>query len=239
MAETRICTMVGSSRSVFSGGGATGQAPNLTYPEFFSPSDFGHFILKIRQNKNKNKNKMFYYCLNLSVGGGGKHYFRNRWGPGPGPPPPLWIPAYDLHKYAFLVWESKARWHTLSKKVAYLLQISVFAIGKRQTLKGCFHREEIRKSYAFRVRVKSLFSTVFWPKRGWSVFRFEFWGQIWNQLIICDILGPHLLWFTHFDFWPPMQIQNLKCGALVVKFINKIINFISSYGKVIWRYFLL
>ena len=46
----------------------------------------------------------------------------------------------------------------------------------------------------------SSFSIVFGPKRGPNDIRFEFWVQIWNPLIISDILDPHLIWFSHFDF---------------------------------------
>ena len=29
----------------------------------------------------------------------------------------------------------------------------------------------------------------------------QFWGQIWNPLVILHILGPHLIRFSHFDFF--------------------------------------
>ena len=49
-----------------------------------------------------------------------------------------------------------------------------------------------------------LSSTVFWLKRGTNAIRFGFWGQIWNPLVISHLLGPHLIWFSYFDFCPPM-----------------------------------
>ena len=38
-------------------------------------------------------------------------------------------------------------------------------------------------------------------KRGLNITLFEFWGQNWNPLIISHLLGPHLIWFAHFDFF--------------------------------------
>ena len=46
----------------------------------------------------------------------------------------------------------------------------------------------------------SHFRQFFWPKRGSYVIRFEFWGKIWNPLIILHIMSPHLILFSHFDF---------------------------------------
>ena len=44
------------------------------------------------------------------------------------------------------------------------------------------------------------FWTVFRPKKGSNIIRFEFRDQIWNPLIILHILGPNLIQFLHFDF---------------------------------------
>ena len=44
------------------------------------------------------------------------------------------------------------------------------------------------------------FPTVFGQKNGSNLNWFEFWGQIWNPLIVLHILGTHLIWFSHFDF---------------------------------------
>ena len=46
----------------------------------------------------------------------------------------------------------------------------------------------------------SLFSIVFWPRRGSNAVQLEFWGQIWNPLIIVHLLGTYLIWFSQFDF---------------------------------------
>ena len=70
-------SMGGSSRSVFFwGGNCSGPQPNLTPNSSFS-SEFGHFILKIRQN-------IFFIFENFPWGGGAnRRYFQNLWGSWP------------------------------------------------------------------------------------------------------------------------------------------------------------
>ena len=77
-------SMGGSSRSVFFGGDCSGPQPNLTPNSSFS-SEFGHFILKIRQSN-------FFYFWKLSLrGGANRRYFQNLWGSCPPVDPPMSI----------------------------------------------------------------------------------------------------------------------------------------------------
>ena len=60
----------------------------------------------------------------------------------------------------------------------------------------------------------SLFLTVYWPKRESDVIWFEFQGQIWNPLIISHLLGPHLIWFSHFYFYLPCYLTTNAGGGI-------------------------
>ena len=61
-------------------------------------------------------------------------------------------------------------------------------------------------------RVCCQFSTIFWTKRVSNVIRFELWGQIWNPFIILHLLGPYLIWFSHFDCLTAYAIFFNNCG---------------------------
>ena len=60
----------------------------------------------------------------------------------------------------------------------------------------------------------------FLPKR---VILFDFWGQIWNPLIILHISGPHLLWFWHF--LPPILCWKLREACETPKYFLIFIKF--------------
>ena len=57
--------------------------------------------------------------------------------------------------------------------------------------------------------------TVFLAEKGSYVILFEFWGQIWNPLIILHILDPHMILLFPFYFLTPMHFQKLQ-----IKFIT-------------------
>ena len=62
-------------------------------------------------------------------------------------------------------------------------------------------------------RVFCQFSMFFWTKWGSNIIKFEFWGQIWDPLIILHLLGPHLIWFSHFDFLTFHAVLNTNVGG--------------------------
>ena len=66
----------------------------------------------------------------------------------------------------------------------------------------------------------------FFGKRGSNVIRFEFWGQIWNLLIISHLLGPHLILFLHFDFLTSYAIFGPQMWARY-HFFKEIVNFVE------------
>ena len=49
--------------------------------------------------------------------------------------------------------------------------------------------------------------TVFWPKRGLNVVRFQFWDQIWNPLILAHLSDPKIKENRKFDFLDPYSIS--------------------------------
>ena len=51
--------------------------------------------------------------------------------------------------------------------------------------------------------------SVLLPKRGSTVIRFKFWEQIRNP-IVSQLSIPHLWWFAHFYFWPPIIISKFQ-----------------------------
>ena len=80
---------------------------------------------------------------------------------------------------------------------------------------------------------KPIFDSFLAKKRS-NIIWLEFWGQIWNPLIILHLLIPHLIWFYILIFWSPMLFfeqryrPNIKMSKMSPKHLTGNTTFTKS-----------